>query len=158
MDAQAFYHLAKKMLADHGYGNVPVDMLPFAGSGDASSIAVTAFNPNDAVTAGHPVRFGFTSDYVMFMDEDEAKSTILHEIAHADVGHSHEHDSVWSARSAALGSKSVSPTYKLRREDELTAALSGIDPVSLLLSQFTGKSPLGAWVHDDPAPWPANMG
>ena len=38
-------------------------------------------------------------------DEAQVKDTILHEIAHALVGHEHGHDSVWKAKCREIGAK-----------------------------------------------------
>jgi predicted SprT family Zn-dependent metalloprotease len=46
-----------------------------------------------------------STSYVTTNDEPEVKDLILHEIAHALVGHEHGHDHVWKAKCREIGAR-----------------------------------------------------
>ena len=50
-------------------------------------------------------RIGLSAPLTNANEEAQVKDTILHEIAHALVGHGHGHDSVWKAKCREIGAK-----------------------------------------------------
>lgn len=46
---------------------------------------------------------GLSKPYTELNEEKRIRNTILHEIAHALVGHSHGHDAVWRAKAIEIG-------------------------------------------------------
>ena len=48
-------------------------------------------------------RIGLSKHLVLLNDEARVKNTILHEIAHALVGHGHGHDNVWRRKALEIG-------------------------------------------------------
>lgn len=63
-----------------------------------------------------PVKITLSSHFAKILTMDEIRTTILHEIAHAQAGHAAGHGPVWKAKAKALGiagdrcgSSSVSP-------------------------------------------------
>lgn len=60
----------------------------------------------------------FSKPLFMHHDLQEARHTILHEIAHALVGGGHHHDKVWKAKCVELG---INPSAKHPTQSTLTA-------------------------------------
>jgi predicted SprT family Zn-dependent metalloprotease len=54
---------------------------------------------------GKPGRIELSKHYVLRNPADEVRDTILHEIAHALVGHGHGHDEVWKAKCVEVGAR-----------------------------------------------------
>ena len=54
---------------------------------------------------GRPGRIELSRHYVLRNPTDEVRDTILHEIAHALVGHGHGHDEVWRAKCVEVGAR-----------------------------------------------------
>ncbi len=54
---------------------------------------------------GRPGRIELSKHYVLRNAEHEVLDTILHEIAHAIVGHGHGHDDVWKAKCVEVGAR-----------------------------------------------------
>ncbi|QDU19670.1 SprT family zinc-dependent metalloprotease [Urbifossiella limnaea] len=54
---------------------------------------------------GRPGRIELSKHYVLRNPESEVRDTILHEIAHALVGHGHGHDEVWRAKCVEVGAR-----------------------------------------------------
>ncbi len=54
---------------------------------------------------GRPGRIELSKHYVLRNPEHEVLDTILHEIAHALVGHGHGHDEVWKAKCVEVGAR-----------------------------------------------------
>jgi predicted SprT family Zn-dependent metalloprotease len=54
---------------------------------------------------GRPGCIELSRHYVLRNPEDEVRDTILHEIAHALVGHGHGHDEVWKAKCVEVGAR-----------------------------------------------------
>src|SRR5262249_16689158 len=52
-------------------------------------------------------RIELSAYFVERNSQDEIVDTILHEIAHALVGHRHGHDAVWKRKCVAIGAKPV---------------------------------------------------
>ncbi|MFO0800022.1 MAG: SprT-like domain-containing protein [Gemmataceae bacterium] len=56
-------------------------------------------------TRTRPGRIELSKHYVLRNPADEVRDTILHEIAHALVGHGHGHDEVWKAKCVEVGAR-----------------------------------------------------
>ncbi|HYH68527.1 MAG TPA: SprT-like domain-containing protein [Urbifossiella sp.] len=54
---------------------------------------------------GRPGRIELSKHYVLRNPAEEVRDTILHEIAHALVGHGHGHDEVWKAKCVEVGAR-----------------------------------------------------
>lgn len=150
MDTKKFLDMARKMTAEHGFP-LPIDVLPIGALDlDGTSMGVTAFQPS----TGLPVRFGFSADFIAYMSKDEARQVVLHEIAHAQVGHGHDHDDVWAAQARANGVRNPQAHGEFKRVEEVIKAYMKVDKFDRFLAQFAGESALGVWTYEDPTPWP----
>ncbi|MFO0798290.1 MAG: SprT-like domain-containing protein [Gemmataceae bacterium] len=54
---------------------------------------------------GRPGRIELSKHYVLRNPADEVRDTVLHEIAHALVGHGHGHNEVWKAKCVEVGAR-----------------------------------------------------
>lgn len=54
---------------------------------------------------GKPGRIELSKHYILRNPADAVRDTILHEIAHALVGHGHGHDEVWKAKCVEVGAR-----------------------------------------------------
>lgn len=70
---------------------------------------------------------GLSKYLIPHMNEDKIKDTILHEIAHALVGHKHGHNIVWQRQARAIGCNGMrcySPHKELNNYQETLAVQS----------------------------------
>lgn len=150
MDPKQFLDMARTMTAEHGFP-LPIDVLPIGAFDlDGTSMGVTAFQPS----TGLPVRFGFTADFIAYMTEFEARQVVLHEIAHAQVGHKHGHDDVWAAQARANGVHNPQAHGEFKRVGEAIKAYMKVSELDKALAVLAGQSALGVWTYEDPTPWP----
>jgi predicted SprT family Zn-dependent metalloprotease len=69
----------------------------------------------------------FSLPIALLNTEVETRDTILHEIAHALVGHSHGHDAVWRAKAREIGCNGQRTTKAQAPEAPWTGVHSGCD-------------------------------
>lgn len=89
MQTAAALRLARSLMNDHGLHDWTVTL-------DRAKTRAGAMFPRQR-------RISLSGPLTRVHDEDLVRDTILHEIAHALVGHSHGHDHVWKAKARELG-------------------------------------------------------
>lgn len=89
MDTNKAFALAQNMMNDHGLIGWRVAHRNYKSTG-----AVTYFSSKT---------IGFSAALIAKWTEDEFRQIVLHEIAHALVGHGHGHDRVWAAKARSIG-------------------------------------------------------
>lgn len=87
--------LAARLMAEHGLGR-----WEFGFNNNVRRVGVCHYP-----TRARPGRIELSRHFVERNPEAEVRDTLLHEIAHAQVGPGHGHDAVWRAKCAELGAR-----------------------------------------------------
>lgn len=89
MQTSAALRMARALMDEHGLQGWTVSL-------DRAKTRAGAMFPKQR-------RISLSGPLTRVHDEDQVRDTILHEIAHALVGHEHGHDAIWRAKARELG-------------------------------------------------------
>lgn len=90
--------MARDLMTTHGVGS-----LQFGFDRSKNRLGATHFMRAGGVSV--PLKITLSKHFVELLPEDEIRDVILHEIAHAKVGHSAGHGPAWRAAARAVGAK-----------------------------------------------------